>query len=198
MLSSDSAPQIKGLAPSPASLLPHLLRGTVVHHPDDTCIFSSVLIMTLLNPLAAMRANSSHSSSENTAVSEPVPATNTAGAGGRPRSRALGHESKLDTAVSVAKEKQDERTDGLEDREVLPDGRVLLTEEEAYPRLGFSFPTWKKWTILSVIFAIQCSMNLNSSLYANAVSQLSKEFHVSEQVRLCLSLGLKAPSQSIP
>ena len=130
-----------------------------------------------------MRANSSHSSSENTAVSEPMPATNTAGTGEKTRSRTLAHDSsKLDAAVSVAKEKQDERTDGFEDREVLPDGRVLLTEEEAYPKLGFSFPTWKKWTILSVIFAIQCSMNLNSSLYANAVSQLSQEFHVSEQV----------------
>lgn len=142
--------------------------------------------MTLLNPLAAMRANSTHSSSENTAVSEPIPAKIAADSGGRPRSRTLGHDSaKLDAAVSVAKEKQDERTDGLEDRVVLPDGRVLLTEAEAYPKLGFSFPTWKKWTILSVIFAIQCSMNLNSSLYANAVGQLSKEFHVSEQVRSC-------------
>lgn len=141
--------------------------------------------MTLLNPLAAMRANSSHSSSENTAVSEPMPATNAAGTGGTPRSRTLVHDpAKIDAAVSIVKEKQDQRADGLEDREVLPDGRVLLTEEEAYPRLGFSFPTWKKWTILSVIFAIQCSMNLNSSLYANAVSQLSKEFHVSEQVCL--------------
>ncbi|EPS95783.1 hypothetical protein FOMPIDRAFT_1025625 [Fomitopsis schrenkii] len=129
-----------------------------------------------------MRANSTHSSSENTAVSEPIPAKIAADSGGRPRSRTLGHDSaKLDAAVSVAKEKQDERTDGLEDRVVLPDGRVLLTEAEAYPKLGFSFPTWKKWTILSVIFAIQCSMNLNSSLYANAVGQLSKEFHVSEQ-----------------
>lgn len=140
--------------------------------------------MALLNPLAAMRTDSSHSSSENTAVPDPVPATvNATGPVGRPRSP-TNTSAKLDTAGSVVvKEKQDERTDGLEDRVVLADGRLLLTEEEAYPRLGFSFPTWKKWTILTVIFAIQCSMNLNSSLYANAVGQLSKEFHVSEQVR---------------
>lgn len=66
---------------------------------------------------------------------------------------------------------------------VLPDGRVLLTEHDAYGKLGFSFPTRKKWWILSVIFAVQVSMNLNAALYANAVPLLSEHFHISEQVR---------------
>ncbi|KAH9833412.1 major facilitator superfamily domain-containing protein [Rhodofomes roseus] len=131
---------------------------------------------------ATPRTNSSHSSSENTAVPEPLPARNTDGAGGRPRSRTVGHEAaQLQAAVQNAKEKQDIAGEGLENRNVLPDGRVVLTEEEAYSKLGFSFPTWKKWTILSVIFAIQCSMNLNSSLYANAVGQLATHFSISEQ-----------------
>ncbi|KAH9833419.1 MFS multidrug transporter [Rhodofomes roseus] len=68
-----------------------------------------------------------------------------------------------------------------EKRVVSPDGRIVLTEPEAYGSLGFSFPTWKKWWILSVIFAIQCSMNLNTSLYANVVPLLSEQFRISEQ-----------------
>ena len=73
-----------------------------------------------------------------------------------------------------------------EKRIVSPDGRVLLTEPEAYESLGFSFPTAKKWGILTVIFVVQVSMNLNASLYANAVPLLSDHFHISEQV--CLAL----------
>ncbi|OAL51535.1 multidrug transporter [Pyrenochaeta sp. DS3sAY3a] len=56
-----------------------------------------------------------------------------------------------------------------------------ITEEDCYDELGFSFPTWKKWTILSVIFLVQVSMNFNTSLYSNAVSGISKEFGVSAQ-----------------
>lgn len=66
---------------------------------------------------------------------------------------------------------------------VLPDGRVLLTERGAYNKLGFSYPTRKKWCILSVIFAVQVSMNFNAAVYANAVPLLSDHFHISEQVR---------------
>ncbi|KAL2802104.1 major facilitator superfamily domain-containing protein [Aspergillus granulosus] len=64
---------------------------------------------------------------------------------------------------------------------VLPDGRRELTEDDCYDKLGFSFSPWKKWTILSVIFAVQMSMNFNSSVYANAVPGLSEQFHISEQ-----------------
>lgn len=56
-----------------------------------------------------------------------------------------------------------------------------ITEEDCYDELGFSFPTWKKWTILSVIFLVQVSMNFNTSLYSNAISGISKEFGVSAQ-----------------
>ncbi|TFY59216.1 hypothetical protein EVJ58_g5919 [Rhodofomes roseus] len=74
-----------------------------------------------------------------------------------------------------------------EKRVVSPDGRIVLTEPEAYGSLGFSFPTWKKWWILSVIFAIQCSMNLNTSLYANVVPLLSEQFRISEQLPCALA-----------
>lgn len=62
-----------------------------------------------------------------------------------------------------------------------PDGKIELSEEECYRKLGFCFPTWKKWTILSVIFIVQVSMNLNTSIYGNGVVALSDEFGISLQ-----------------
>lgn len=60
-----------------------------------------------------------------------------------------------------------------------------LTEADCYDELGFSFSPLKKWTILSIIFIVQVSMNFNTSLYSNAVSGLSEEFHISEQAGRC-------------
>jgi len=59
--------------------------------------------------------------------------------------------------------------------------RYEITEEDCYDELGFCFPTWKKWTILSIIFLVQVSMNFNTSLYSNAVTGISSEFGVSAQ-----------------
>jgi hypothetical protein len=59
--------------------------------------------------------------------------------------------------------------------------RYEITEEDCYDELGFSFPTWKKWTILSIIFLVQVSMNFNTSLYSNAITGISSEFGVSAQ-----------------
>lgn len=56
-----------------------------------------------------------------------------------------------------------------------------LKAEVAYDHLGYSYPTWKKWFILSVMFIIQISINLNASLYANAVDSISEKYHVSKQ-----------------
>ncbi|PYH64994.1 MFS multidrug transporter [Aspergillus vadensis CBS 113365] len=56
-----------------------------------------------------------------------------------------------------------------------------LTEDDCYEKLGFCFPWYKKWTILTVIFVVQMSMNFNSSTYSNAVPQLSEHFNISEQ-----------------
>lgn len=61
------------------------------------------------------------------------------------------------------------------------DGKIELLESEAYDKLGYSFPTWKKWMILSVTFCIQISINLNASLYANAVPAISEKYGISKQ-----------------
>ena len=62
-----------------------------------------------------------------------------------------------------------------------PDEKIELTEEDCYDELGYSFPEWKKWTILSIIFMVQVSMNFNTSLYSNATHGISEHFHVSLQ-----------------
>lgn len=61
------------------------------------------------------------------------------------------------------------------------DGKVELTENDAYEHLGFSYPSWRKWQILIIIFLVQLSMNLNTSLYPNAVPGISDRFNVSPQ-----------------
>ena len=66
--------------------------------------------------------------------------------------------------------------------EKMEDGKVELTEGAAYDKLGYSFPTWKKWMILSVMFYVQISINLNASLYASGVKAISKKFGITEQV----------------
>ena len=61
------------------------------------------------------------------------------------------------------------------------DGKVELTEQDAWDKTGYTFPTWKKWTILCVIFAVQSSMNFNTSVYPNAIKPLSKHYGISQQ-----------------
>lgn len=51
-----------------------------------------------------------------------------------------------------------------------------ITEDDCYEELGFCFPTWKKWYILTVIFWVQVSMNFNTSLYSNAITGITHEF----------------------
>ena len=61
------------------------------------------------------------------------------------------------------------------------DGKIEITEEDCYDELGYSYPNWKKWMILTVIFWVQVSMNFNSSLYSNGLKGISTQFGVSEQ-----------------
>ncbi|EER28893.1 hypothetical protein D8B26_000620 [Coccidioides posadasii str. Silveira] len=61
------------------------------------------------------------------------------------------------------------------------DGRVEIQESDCYEKLGFGFSTMKKWTILCVIFVVQISMNFNTSVYANAITPMSKEFSLPEK-----------------
>lgn len=58
-------------------------------------------------------------------------------------------------------------------------GRVELTEDDAYNKLGFCFPQWKKWLILTCIFWVQISMNFNASVYSNAVKGIREDFGAS-------------------
>ncbi|OCL06422.1 MFS general substrate transporter [Glonium stellatum] len=58
------------------------------------------------------------------------------------------------------------------------DGKIVLRDEDCYDRLGFSFSTRKKWTILFVVFFVQISMNFNASVYANAVAPLAHHFDI--------------------
>lgn len=60
------------------------------------------------------------------------------------------------------------------------DSRVELTDKDAdaATKLGFAFTDLRKWSILTVIFWVQISMNYNAAIYANAVPGMSKEFGI--------------------
>jgi MFS family permease len=64
---------------------------------------------------------------------------------------------------------------------VTADGKREITEDECWSELGYAWPEWKKWFVLSCIFAVQTSMNFNTSLYSNAIGGIAEEFEVSEQ-----------------
>lgn len=64
--------------------------------------------------------------------------------------------------------------------ELQPDGRYKLTEEAGYKHTGFSFPSWKKWWIITTIFIVQLSMNWNAAIYGNAIPGLKEEFGVDD------------------
>lgn len=59
------------------------------------------------------------------------------------------------------------------------DGKVELTEDDAYEKLGYSYPEWKKWMILVIILLIQTSMNSNASMYGFGVDGISERYGVS-------------------
>ncbi|KAL8747763.1 MAG: hypothetical protein Q9190_000421 [Brigantiaea leucoxantha] len=67
------------------------------------------------------------------------------------------------------------------------DGEIKheITMEECEGELGYSFSSLKKWTILSIIFAVQVSMNFNTSLYSNGLKGIEEEFKISAQAARC-------------
>ncbi|KAH6957919.1 major facilitator superfamily domain-containing protein [Ilyonectria sp. MPI-CAGE-AT-0026] len=78
------------------------------------------------------------------------------------------------------------RGGGLEKLEKLgTHDKYEITEDDCYEQLGYSFPSWKKWYILTVIFWVQVSMNFNTSLYSNAIPGIAEEFSVSDQAARC-------------
>lgn len=45
-----------------------------------------------------------------------------------------------------------------------PDGKHELQQEEVMDQLPYTWTPKKKWTVLSVIFVVQCSMNCTSAI----------------------------------
>ncbi|KAF2028474.1 MFS general substrate transporter [Setomelanomma holmii] len=65
---------------------------------------------------------------------------------------------------------------------IVKDDKVELQDSDAWEVLGYSFPTWRKWQILIVVFFIQISINTNASMYSHAAAGVHKQYGVSEQV----------------
>ena len=89
------------------------------------------------------------------------------------------HTQPDDDAEESGSKKDDEYVDKT------GDGRIELTEDECYSELGFCFPSWKKWMIISVIFLVQMSMNFNGAIYSNSLGGISSHFNVSQQAARC-------------
>ncbi|CUM65893.1 uncharacterized protein PRCAT00003543001 [Priceomyces carsonii] len=87
----------------------------------------------------------------------------------------LNSQMRMDSKVTIRRKKS--RLPG----KLLDDGRRVLKEKECYDKLGFSFPWWKKWMILTVVFWVQMSMNFNTSVYPYAIPLIAEEFSVSQQ-----------------
>ncbi|KAL4793313.1 major facilitator superfamily domain-containing protein [Aspergillus venezuelensis] len=108
--------------------------------------------------------------------------------------------SSQDDAILEAGREKEKTGNGLDDRQLPRDPtagttmhqledklaeKVELNEDDCYNELGYAFPSWKKWMIISIIFLVQVSMNFNTSLYSNALSGISEEYGVSMQAARC-------------
>jgi MFS family permease len=60
-------------------------------------------------------------------------------------------------------------------RKTRTDGKVELNDDMAPEILGYAYPTWKKWLILTVIFVVQMSMNFNTSVFPSAVPLITED-----------------------
>lgn len=110
-----------------------------------------------------------------------------------PQPNADGSDTEFETGSAICAEKRQQQSDSTLPSTETSDidrkegcqgsqaSKTEIQESECYGNLGFSFPTWKKWAILSVIFAVQVSMNFNTSVYSNAITPLSEHFDISSQ-----------------
>ncbi|KAK8070721.1 hypothetical protein PG997_010924 [Apiospora hydei] len=62
-----------------------------------------------------------------------------------------------------------------------PHHPIIIQEADYTQASAYAFKTWKKWRILIVVFLVQCSMNFNTSLYANGQKGMAHEFGITEQ-----------------
>lgn len=60
-------------------------------------------------------------------------------------------------------------------------GRVEFTEEAGWDYTAYNWSPFKKWWVLTVIFAVQVSMNFNTSVWPNAIETVEEKFGVSGQ-----------------
>ncbi|OTA98998.1 hypothetical protein M426DRAFT_16854 [Hypoxylon sp. CI-4A] len=60
-------------------------------------------------------------------------------------------------------------------------GITVLTERDCPEALAFEWSSAKKWRVSIIIFLVQISMNLNTSLYANGQKGIEEHFGVSSQ-----------------
>lgn len=61
------------------------------------------------------------------------------------------------------------------------DGKIELTEEAGWSASAYAWSGKKKFWVLTVIVAVQISMNFNTSVWPNAIENVSEKFHVSQQ-----------------
>ena len=140
-----------------------------LHHPSHE---NAPPVEPTLSQADAIRSSSTSDTSSATQLPEESEKHEPAGDGHR-HMRFPTHDLEQTRVIDGPTEADLEKT-GTNDK-------IELTEEDCYDQLGFSFPEWKKWMILSVIFLVQVSMNFNTSLYSNAIGGISAEFGVSEQ-----------------
>ncbi|KAI1395514.1 MFS general substrate transporter [Hypoxylon fuscum] len=70
--------------------------------------------------------------------------------------------------------------DHLQDNETVDEAtRVAIRPSDCEGRLGQEWSMTKKWRYLAVIFLVQVSMNLNTTLYSNGIGGISYEYGVS-------------------
>ncbi|KAJ6160420.1 hypothetical protein N7470_003816 [Penicillium chermesinum] len=70
------------------------------------------------------------------------------------------------------------------------DGKRELTEDEAYDKLGYCWPRWKKWTYLAAVAFVQVSMNFNTSPLSEAFKIGQQEARTGQMIYLVLySIG---------
>lgn len=62
----------------------------------------------------------------------------------------------------------------------IDDSTIILTESDIADHLASKWSKWRKWLVLGTLCVVQISMNLNASIYGNAVKGLEKHFGVSE------------------
>ena len=59
-------------------------------------------------------------------------------------------------------------------------GKNLITLADCKGQLASDFSSWKKWRCLIIVWFVQISMNLNTSLYSNAIPGMAKDFDRSQ------------------